>query len=89
MRASSEKADYISQIAQIDSWLRPGLLQTDVIRALGEPLWWQTNAERLVAEYSFGPPIVPFDILTNGFLIEFSNGVVVGKAPRRVLSNGK
>lgn len=89
MRASSEKADFIAQIAQIDNRIRPGMLQSDVVRALGEPLWWMTNADRVLGQFSFGPPIVPFDILTNGFRIEFSNGVVVAKTPTTVLSNGK
>ena len=89
MRASSEKADFVRQMAQIDSAIQPGLLQSDVIRALGEPLWWTTNVDRLTAEYRFGSPGVPFDILTNGFRIEFSNGVVVGKTPTTVLSNEK
>jgi hypothetical protein len=89
MRASSEKADFVEQIAQIDSWIRPGMLQSDVIRTLGEPLWWTTNVDRVVGEFRFGPPIVPFDVLTNGFQVEFSNGVVLGKTPTTVLSNGK
>ena len=89
MRASSEKTDFVRQIAQIDSWIKPGKLQSDVIGALGEPLWWTTNADRVVAQFSFGPPAVPFDILTNGFRIEFSNGVVVAKTATTVLSDGK
>jgi hypothetical protein len=89
MRASSEKADFVKQMTQLNSSITIGMLQADVINALGEPALWDTNADRVVADYRFMPPFVPFDILTNGLRIDFSNGVVVGKSPTTVLSNGK
>src|SRR4030095_11057430 len=87
MRANSEKADFIKQVAQIDSWLKLGMRQSEVMAAWGEPLWWETNADKVAAEYMLDPPAAPFDILTNGFRIEFSNGVVIAKRPNTVLSN--
>ncbi len=89
MRASSEKADFVRQMAQLESLIKPGMLQSDVVRALGEPLWWTTNEGCVIGEFIFAPPIVSFDVLTKGFRIEFSNGVVVRRTPRTGLSNGK
>jgi hypothetical protein len=90
MRASTEQADFAKQMTQLNSSITIGMLQTDVISALGEPVWWQTNKDRVAAEYIFMPPLLPpFDILTNGVRIDFSNGVVVGKSPTTILSNGK
>jgi hypothetical protein len=89
MRASSEKADFVKWITQLNSAITIGMPQTDVIKALGEPVLWHTNEDRVAAEYVFMPPFVPYDILTNGVRIDFSNGVVIGKSPTTVLSNGK
>jgi outer membrane protein assembly factor BamE (lipoprotein component of BamABCDE complex) len=89
MRAGSEKADFVRHMAEIEGSIRVGMLASDVIHALGEPLLWQTNADGVFADYWFQPPTGSFDVLTNGLKITFSNGVVVGKAPNTVLSNGR
>ena len=74
---------------QIESAINPGMTQSNVIRMLGQPLWWDTNTNGTVATYMFGSPMVGFDILTNGFRIEFSNAVVVRKLPITVLSSDR
>ena len=86
LRGSSVNTDYVRQMAQIDRSITVGMSQSDVVRMLGKPLMWYTNGDCLVADYSFPPPITDFDVLTNGFRIEFSNGMVVGKSPNTVLS---
>lgn len=73
--------DFVAYVSRVDTLLKPGTTLRDAIATLGPPLSSETNGLQVAATYCFGVPPMMVGMLTNGFNLAFSNGVLVAKHP--------
>ncbi len=73
--------NFIRTMDQLDRALQPGMTYSNVVDLLGAPIAIGTNGSVLIAHFMFSPPTLPHDCLTNGYSIEFTNGVIIRKSP--------
>jgi hypothetical protein len=80
MGVDRDKQKFGELISVIDRSITNGMTQDQVIGILGSPRTWSTNGNTADADY-YWPTIGVFDgYTTNGFVITFSNGVVLRKS---------
>ena len=81
MAVDRQQKEFINLMARIDSSIRLGMTHSEVVATIGPPLSSDSQGNQVFATYVFQAPGVGYDLITNGFTIAFSNGVVVRKSP--------
>ena len=54
---------------------------SDLVAKIGEPLFSNTNGGWVMTIYNHDPPVLFYDMITNGFSVDVSNGIVIRKSP--------
>lgn len=82
MALDRQQKDFLTLMARIDSLITPGMTYSSVVAAIGQPMLSDKPGDQLFSTYyHFQPPAVDYGLITNGFTIVFSNGVVLRKLP--------
>jgi hypothetical protein len=86
MDVEHDKREVRKLVARIDTSITNGMERSDVIKLLGQPAGWFTNAGGVQALYMYWPEVATSGriygaYMTNGFNIWFSNGLVLSKSP--------
>jgi hypothetical protein len=67
------------RIEQVDAAITVGMPYSNLVAKIGEPFLSRTNNGAIMALYRYDPGVF-HDLITNGFRVDVSNGVVVGKS---------
>lgn len=81
MGVDRDNEEFFKLVARIDGSVTKGMEQSAVLGLLGEPVSSFTNGGTVEAHFTFLAEAITYGSMTNGFVIWFSNGVVLGKSP--------
>jgi len=82
MGVEHDKRAFRNLMVQIDKSITNGMALSQVVALLGEPLALLTNGDTIQANFIYMPEVITCGgYFTNGFVVAFTNGVVVRKAP--------
>jgi len=81
MGIDRQQKDFLALMVRIDEHITAGMPYSEVVSSIGQPLWSDTNGNQVHAIFHFQAPAVGYELITNGFSIVFSNGLVVKKSP--------
>jgi hypothetical protein len=80
MGVERDKKKLSKLIRLIDRSITNGMTQDQVVGFLGQPVLWSTNDSLIDADYDYAPIGTYYGDITNGFVITFSNGMVLRKS---------
>lgn len=69
------------QMEQVDASINIGMPYSNLVAKIGEPIFSNTNDGWVMTIYNFEPHVAFHDMITTGFRVDVSNGIVIRKSP--------